>query len=183
MSNLFRSELIKNYNTKNRGAGIGEDVLRNGVWSMDIRPEPFYQNLENSQSGILLNEFNSNIQYVIDMWIDVDDVIYNGNNVAAGFTLRYSDNSTESFVFTGGNKGFQHKKIITPSNKSVLKLEIYYYVSMPVYYRWDSYITPYNIPKITKQGILNTTNEIENKSLTTSLSNGGIIYFNNLYEY
>jgi len=43
------------------------------------------------------------------MWIDVDAVTYNGNNVAAGMTVCYSDGTTESFVFTGNNstpKGF-----------------------------------------------------------------------------
>ena len=44
ISNIFTTENVAKYNTKGRTAGIGEYVLRNGFWSMDIRPEPFYRN-------------------------------------------------------------------------------------------------------------------------------------------
>ena len=182
--NIFRSEIIKKYNTKNRTAGIGEYVLRNGIWCMDIRPEPFYKNIDNNTSGILFDEFILNTSYIIDMWIDVDDVVYNNNNVAAGFTLYYTDNTTESFAYTGGgsNSGFHHKKIITPITKSIKSLEIYYYTSSPVYYRWDSYIVPVETLNINKQGQILTAQTIENQDIA-SFSKGGSIYLNNFYEY
>ena len=182
MSNLFRSELIMPYR-KTVTAGTGEWTTRNGIPCMDIRPAPFYKNLDDGTvSGILRGQFAPLTSYIIDMWIDVDDVISGGNNVAAGFTLRYTDGTTESFVFTGGNKGFQHKKVITPNTKSINLLDIYYYTSIAVYYRWDSYITPVGTLNTNKAGQLYLTNGIENQALA-SFSNGGSAYSQQFYEY
>lgn len=183
MENIFKTELIQLSNTKGQTAGIGEWTVDNGIPAMDIRPVPFYKNLDNGNiSGILKGLFEPNTSYLIDLWVDTDDVIYNGNNVAGGLTVVYTDSSTESFVFTGGNKGFQHKKIITPNTKTINYLNIYYYVNQPVYYRWDSYITKITTQNISNQGQLNVNNTIENQTIT-SLSKGGSIYLNNFYEY
>lgn len=183
MSNIFRSELIQKYNTKNRAAGIGEWTKRNGVWAMDIRPEPFYKNLDNSTvGGILRDEFTSGVRYIADLWIDVDDVIYNSNNVAAGLYIKYSDGTNEEFVFTGPNKGWNHKKLITNASKTVNRLEIYYYTSMPVYYRWDSYIIPINNQEITNNGQIKTNSIVEGQDVAAFLK-GGSVYSNNFYEY
>ena len=39
--------------------------------------------------------------------VDGDDVVYNGNNVACGLTLYYTDGSTNTTtVITGGSRGF-----------------------------------------------------------------------------
>jgi len=74
---------------------------------MNIRPEPFYKNLENEASGLLLEEFLPNTQYIFDIWIDADDVVYGGKNVGSGFTIHYTDNSSNtSFIKTGGGLGF-----------------------------------------------------------------------------
>lgn len=184
MSNIFRKELIQPYSKSGAVAGTGIWVQRNDVWAMDIRPAPFYQNLPDSKSGILANDFLPNTSYVIDMWIDADSVIYNNNNVAAGFTIRYEDNTSDStFVVTGGNKGFQHKILITPSSKTISRLDIYYYVSQPVYYRWDSYIQPIIKPSIGQNGIFNTNSIIVNNYDNASLNQGGILYSNQFYEY
>ena len=182
MSNIFCTELIKSYAKAGYPVGIGEWTTRNGVAAMDIRPAPFYKNLDGGTvSGILRSEFIPNTSYVIDMWIDVDDVIYNGNNVTAGFTLKYTDGTTENFAFTGP-AGWNHKKIVTPATKSVLLLDIYYYTSIAVYYRWDSYIIPANTLNLNNNGQLNTINIIENQQ-TIALSRGGSTYVNNIYEY
>lgn len=190
--NIFTTENIAKYNTKNRTAGVGEYVLRNGFYSMDIRPEPFYQNFtdanNNKISYILRNEFLPNTQYIIDLWIDGDDVVYNGNNVACGLTLYYTDGSTNTTtVITGGSRGFQHKKYVTASGKSVRDFNVYYYTSSPVYYRADSYIIPLitNTTKIDKKGIFHTSDIIQRQEyLTPPMSLGKeYILANNFYEY
>ena len=118
MSNIFTTENIQPFSKSGPIIGTGEQVLRNGISCMNIRPAPFYKNLDNATiSGILKGYFTNNTSYIIDLWIDTDDVIYNNNNVAGGLTVVYTDGSTEPFVFVGGNKGFQHKKIIVNSSK------------------------------------------------------------------
>lgn len=186
MANLFRSELIMPYAKSGFTTGIGEWTTRNGVPAMDIRPVPFYMNLDGgTNSGILRNELRSGVSYIIDMWIDVDDVVYNGNNVAAGFQAAYSDGTSESFVFTGNHSspiGFQHKRIITPTSKNLNRLVIYYYTSVPVYYRWDSYVSPVNTTGFEKSGIIRISDFIENQS-QTSIFTGGDIHGKSFYEY
>lgn len=150
---------------------------------MNIRPEPFYKNLTDETSGLLLEEFLPNTQYVFDMWIDADDVVNGGTNVPAGFTISYTDNSTDtSFIKTGGNLGFQHQKLITPENKTIAKISIRYHVSKDTFYRWDSFIVPITDLNISKNGQLNVSNIVENQNLA-SISKGGVMYNNNFYEY
>ena len=183
MSNIFTTENIQLFSKFGPVTGTGEWVMRNGIPCMNIRPAPFYKNLDNeTTSGILKDYFSNNTSYIIDLWIDTDDVIYNNNNVAGGLTVIYTDGSAESFTFVGGNKGFQHKKIITPNTKTIKLLDIYYSVSIDVFYRWDSYITEFTTQNINKQGQINVPNLIENQDIA-SFSKGGSIYLNNFYEY
>ena len=185
--NIFTTENIAKYNTKGATAGIGEYTLRNGYWSMDIRPAPFWQNYETSKSTLLKDDFLPNTQYIIDLWIDGDDVIYNGSNVACGLQLYYTDGtSNASAVITGGNKGFQHVQYVTNQNLSIDRLGVYYYVSQPVYYRADSFITPlYNTTAINKTGIINSGEIKEQSILTNNFSTKlgkGYINANNIIE-
>lgn len=183
VANIFTTENIQPFSKSGPVVGTGEWVTRNSVPAMNIRPAPFYKNLDNATvSGILRGYFTENTSYIVDLWIDTDAVIYNGNNVAGGLTIIYTDGTTEPFVFTGGNKGWQHKKVITPNTKTIKLLDVYYYTSLDVYYRWDSYITKFDTQNITKTGQVNTSNVIENQDLT-SFSKGGSIYTNNFYEY
>jgi hypothetical protein len=43
---------------------------------------------------IFKDEFLPNTQYVISLYMDVDDVVYNGNNVGGGMSVIYTDGST-----------------------------------------------------------------------------------------
>lgn len=187
--NIFTTENIAKYNTKPRYAGVGEYVLRNGVWAMDIRPEPFYQNYGTGDSRILSEEFQPNTQYIIDLWIDADDCKYNGNYVPGGLTLYYTDNtSVGTAVVTGAdNKGFQHIQFVTDPTKSVQKFVGYYYTSTPMYYRADSFVTPLaNTTSVTKQGII-TSGEFNEQITTPSNFSAkfgkGYIEVNEFIEY
>lgn len=181
-SNIFRSELIMPVAKAGKTTRIGEIVEHNGYYAMNIAPEPFYKNISNSVSGFLQGQFFPNTSYIFDLWVDVDSVIYNGNNVAGGLNIIFTDGSSNnSFVFIGGNKGWQHKKIITPSNKTIDRLTVYYYISTDVFYRLDSYICPISSTKIMKQGILDTTNITENSEIA-SFYKGGSIYSSKFIE-
>ena len=115
------------------------------------------------------------------MWIDTDSVIYNNNNVAGGMVIRYSDTSTDNtFVFTGGNKGYQHKVLITPSNKTVQRLEFYYYTNTDVFYRIDSCICPLSNLKLHKTGIFEGANLLEETN--TKLTKNALIETNEIIE-
>lgn len=177
MSNLFLQENIQQYLTDDITvtAGGGEYVLRNGLWSMDIRPRAYYDSgsgtwartNNNGSAGaihVLKGYFLPNTRYVFDFWIDADDDYYNDTVkwFAAGMTIKYTDNSTASLAVTGGDGvGFQHKIVVTPSNKSVSHLTVNYYSSMPTYYRADSYICPFDEIHLYKTGVLETQNITE----------------------
>lgn len=179
--NIFTTELISKYNTKSRTSGIGEWVTRNGEPSIAIKPEPFYINLPNEDSGILVDEFKPNTQYIVDMWLDVDDVIYNSNNVTGGLYVYYTDGTSESFVFQGP-RGWVHKRIVTPVGKTVKKISSSYYTNTNVYYRWDSFICPLDKCDMHKNGNINTANVTESVD-TATLYKGGNCYINDLIEY
>jgi hypothetical protein len=59
---------------------------------------------------------------------------------------------------------------------------VYYYVSIPVYYRWDSSITEYTNTSVEKTGVLDTGILKENSDIA-SLVNGGEITCNEIIEY
>lgn len=159
-SNMFRSELIMPWAKPNR-TRIGEVVEHNGYMALNIAPEPFYNNISGTTSGALDGMFQAG-SYVFDIWVDVDSVISGGTNRGGGMVIRYSDNTSENaFVFTGGNLGYQHKIYITPANKTVQRLEFYYYTSTDVFYRIDSCIYPINQTKIFKKGIVQSAGFLE----------------------
>lgn len=184
MSNIFRSELIMPYR-KSAGVGTGEISVYAGENAIVLKPAPFYQNLNNgTRSAILDNEIQPNTQYLIDMWINADDAIYNDQYRSGGLVIYYDDGtSTTTFRVTGGDGvGFQHKRLITPAGKTISRINVYYGYNLPIYYRWDSCIVPITSINTTKQGQLNHAECIENQNIA-SLSKSGVIYTNNIYEY
>ena len=172
--NILTTENLAKYNTKNRTTGIGEWKQRNGIWAMDIRPEPFYQNYTDTDgttklSYILKNEFGSG-QYVFSLWIDSDDV-NNGSGAysQAGFTLYYNDGTSVSLRVTGAeNKGFQHEYFISDVSKKCDRLNVYYARNLPTYYRYDSFIVPISDVKFNKTGVINSGFYIEGLTSLTS---------------
>ena len=72
-------------------------------------------------------------------------------------TLHYTDGSSAGFAPVGNKtapKGWQEYFLITTAGKTVSHMTSYYYTSIPVYYRWDSYIIPYVTENINKQGVV-----------------------------
>lgn len=180
-SNLFRSELIKPFAKAGTIEGTGEITNRNDEPSIVIRPAPFYKNLEDNKSGFLQGYFTPNTSYVFDIWEDTDDVIYQGNNMGGGFQIIYTDGTSDStFVVTGGNKGFQHKQLITPATKSIERLSAYYHSNINVYYKLNSYICPVNALKIMKNGLFVTSNLVEDGN--AALHESGIAHSNEFIE-
>lgn len=185
MSNIFLSENIARHNTKGRTVGIGEWILRNGVWSMNIRPEPFYQNYtaqDNTKlSYCLKEEFSPNTQYLFNLWIDTDDVISNGTNVFAGLVVIYSDGTSYN-IGQAKTNGFKHFTYLSTTGKSIDRLSVYYYTSINVYYRGDSFIVPIiNNTNITKAGIINSGAFVE--TILPTAFGGDYITTNDFIEY
>lgn len=177
--NIWTSENIIKYWDGTSSSARGEWTKRNGENAIAIQPNNFH---DGASIKILQEEFAKNTQYAINLWVDADDVVYNGNNVAGGIVLKYTDGSSESFTFTGNKtspKGWQHKFIITNAAKTVSHLESYYYTSIPVYYRWDSYIMPYVDSSIDKEGVF-IMGTLENG--TAAIQKGGTIYAEQFYE-
>ena len=176
MGNIFRQELIQQYVTDDYTptAGIGEYVLRNGLWAMDIRPRPYYDNGNgtwaqtynngNARGKPVLEGYFTSSRYVFDLWIDADDVISGDHQYAGGLVVYYTDNTYAYLTVTGDNTnpiGFQHKFLITPTNKTVAHFRVSYSTSMPTFYRADSYICPLDEIKLHQTGVLDTQNITE----------------------
>ena len=181
--NIFKSEFITPFAKSGQTVGIGEIVTHNNTYAMNIRPAPFYQNLENNTSGILKGYFKANTSYIFDMWIDADSVYSNNAYRTGGFYIKYSDGTNDSTFLTlgGDGVGYQHKRLITPNNKTIDRLEIYYYASLDVFYRLDSYICPIDAFKINKTGNVDTTNIIENVT-TAQINKSGSDYASEFIE-
>jgi len=173
-SNVFRSELIMPFAKSNNSAGIGEIVLRNNEYAMDLRPEPFYHNLSDTQSGVLQGYFRPG-SYIIDIWIDADENIYNGNYYECGIYIIYTDESSSGLYATGGDKGWQHMRTITPADKTIDRIMFRYYDSKPTYYRLDSYMCYIGNVKLEKVGQLNTSNFVETSNVASITKGGSVL--------
>ena len=184
--NIWTSENIIKYWNGTSLVAKGEWTTRNGENAITIQPNNFYQN--NASIQIFKDEFLPNTQYIISLWIDSDDVVYSGKNVAGGMNVHYTDGSVVHLSPIGDKtnpKSWQHKFLITNPEKSVSYMSSYYYISIPVYYRWDSFIVPAQQANLEANGILTINNTVNNFNLndTASIQKGGIIYANTFYEF
>ena len=180
--NIWTSENIMKYWDGTSSTAKGEWTKRNGENAISIQPNNFHQNSASIQ--IFKDEFVPNTQYIISLYMDVDDVVYNGNNVGGGMSVTYTDGSTVDLNLIGNKtspKGWQHRLLFTDPNKSVAYMSSYYYTSIPVYYRWDSFVIPYHESKLLSNGVFNISNLNNNSS--ASIQKGGIVYSNNFYEF
>lgn len=178
--NIWTSDNIIKYWDGTGPNGKGEWVKRNGENAISIQPNNFH---DGATVPILKNEFAANTQYIFSLWIDADDVVYNSNNVAGGMTVYYTDGTSDGLTVTGSSaspKGWQHKFLITSPTKTVSHMGSYYYTSIPVYYRWDSYVIPYHDSDINKQGVVNASNLLNNN--TAAIQKGGAVFAENFYE-
>ena len=152
--NIYTSENIMKYRRSGQSVNVGEWVIRNGYNAIRTAPSPFYIGT-NNYCHVLEDELIPNTRYVIDIWIDTDDVIYNGDWVAGGLVLHWSSDAAGTYSYSMApthSNGFQHMRYITPADKSLDYVFFYYYTSMPVYFRSDSYIVPYDVEHIYKKG-------------------------------
>ena len=184
--NIWTSENIMKYWDGTSATAKGEWTVRNGENAISIQPNNFHQNSASIQ--IFKDEFLPNTQYVINLWMDVDDVVYNGNNVAGGMSVVYTDGSVTHLSPVGNKtspKGWQNKLLFTDASKSVAYMASYYYTSIPVYYRWDSYVMPVDMPSVNKTGVFNVESLISlyNTEDSAEISRSGAISANTFYEF
>ena len=159
--NLLTSENLLNgrVNT-NATSNVGEIVTRNGYSAYRISPVAYWSGDGATSKNICKGQFGSG-QYIFDLWIDVDDVYYDGNGrwVPGGFEVYYTDGSVENVIVdansTQGHSGYQHLIRKTNANKTISGLGVYYYIGVPVYIRCDSVICKVNSDgKICKNNII-----------------------------
>lgn len=178
--NLFQTEFMYPYRIRN-ASNYGEWTERNGEAAMRIGPLPYYNtaNTDGSYAYVLHNEFQNGKRYVFDMWIDSDSVISGGKNVPAGLIIRYTDGTSYNFLAsaqsTSGNSGWQHIVYRTANGKDVSGFTVYYYTSVPAYYRWDSSITEYETPSVEKTGVADIGYLREGNNAASILNGGGYI--------
>ena len=190
MENIFRSENFPKYA---QGIyGIGQWVTRNGTNAMAFMPSPFWYGTDTDENklksrGVLREEFAPNTQYLFDFWVDADDSYYDAEskNVPGGFVICYTDGTEDQTLVTSGNRdnpiGWQHKMLISDPSKSIQGLNVYYYTSTPVYYRWDSSISAYHTDNINKNGIIEVGQLREGQSEFKDVK-GGLVICNNFIE-
>ena len=179
--NIWTSENIMKYWDGTSSIAKGEWTKRNGENAISIQPNNFH---DGNSIQIFKDEFLPNTQYVISLYIDADDVVYNGNNVSGGMSVTYTDGSVVHLSVIGSKtspKGWQHQLLFTDPNKSVAYMSSYYYTSIPVYYRWDSFVIPSHESKLLSNGVFNISNLNNNSS--ASIQKGGIINANAFYEF
>lgn len=170
--NLLKYENTLLYTNPANTQTRGKYTTRNDILAMAFKATDTYfgQSSDYSKSKLLYGMFKENTQYIFDMWIDTDDVIYNGNNVTDGFVVMYTDGTGSGYndlIVKGANpgetpKGFQHKIYISVFGKTIRSLYIYYYTSITFYVRADSYITELTNTEIYKNGITQTGQFVEN---------------------
>lgn len=189
--NILKTEYLQE-SAGSKTFGTGEWELRNGVWSMRVSPAPFWGGSETygdpQFKGALRGRFAANTQYMFNFYADADNSYYDvlDINVPGGFTIVYTDNTREGLLFSGNIKspiGWQHISFVSDPSKTIDALGVYYYTNTPIYYRYDSYISPVVKNNFDKQGIVTTaTLSEEYDSKKSSLYTAGIAV-NNFYEY
>lgn len=184
--NLFKIEELQKY-ARTGQSYILRWVDRNGEKAVGMGPIQFYEN--GSYKSILLDKFKENTQYKFDIWMDADDVVYNGNNVTGGLIVLYTDGTEAPYtsLTTVGNAsspmGFQHKVFYSDPTKTVKHLFTYYYIATNVYYRWDSVIMPVeNTTDVKKTGISKTGQFREQTLISAEITKGDIFNANEFIE-
>ena len=179
--NIFTPENMKKYLYSTAATtNIGEWVTRNGVAAMRLGPAPYYNaNYTPKSAYLFVNEFQPNKQYLIDIWIDADEVIYQDVNRQAGLTICYADGTSTGVYHTGthgsgGTPGFVNKRVVTTAGKTVSGVTVYYWTSIPPYYRWDSSITEYENADIKKTGVADSSILKEDGDKMSMVKGGGI---------
>ncbi len=159
--NLLTSENLLNGRVNTSAtSNVGEVVTRNGYSAYRVSPVAYWSGNEATSKNICKGQFGSG-QYIFDLWIDVDEVYYDGNGqwVPGGFVVYYTDGSVDNVVVdannTQGHSGYQHLIRKTNANKTISGLGVYYYIGVPVYIRCDSVICKVNSDgKICKNNII-----------------------------
>lgn len=160
--NLFNGRVNTSATTN-----VGEIVNRNGYLAYRLGPDAFWSGDASTSKNICKGQFQSG-QYVFDIWIDVDDIYYSGNNswVPGGLEIYYTDSSTDyvtaSASSTQGRSSFQHIIVKSNANKTISGLGVYYYIGTPSYIRCDSVICKVSsYVKIKKNNVLSNAQIIE----------------------
>lgn len=167
--NLLKYEYtLLNTNTASSCANTrGKYTYRNGEVAMAFQAkDTYFASGDDRNSLLLYGFFKENTRYVFDLWMDVDDIISGNVNMVGGFSVRYTDGTSSTALnatgTTGSQVGWIHKVFISATGKSVKSLVIPYYTSIPFYVRADSFITPLYETKINKNGVIDTSQFIEN---------------------
>ena len=182
MANLLRSELIQSQTVKpDTQTGNGEYVLNKDQSCLCLLPNHFYAN--SAYVSIIPPElFQENTAYILNLWIDRS--AYDSSK--SGIRIDYTDGSYDISLDKKPDTtvDFEHHIIITPSTKTIDKIDVIYHTNKALYLRWDSFITEVkNTPSILRSGVLKLNNYLETTNQQASLGKEGVLYCNNFYEY
>jgi hypothetical protein len=177
--NLLKYENTVLYTKPTNTDTRGKYTTRNGETAMKFRAtDTYYGSGDERNSKLLYGFFKENTSYVFDLWIDVDDIVYQDINRLGGFTIIYTDGTTETtFQLTGSRDpyaGWQHRVLVTNPNKTVKSISIYYWSNSLFYVRADSFIVECSQTYINENGVVDSGNFIEN----TDVANIGKATFN-----
>lgn len=176
--NYLTTEYLQEYVVSSSSSGSGNWVQRGGFQAMDIRPAPFYYS--GDPYRILHKYFKNGTQYLFNIYIDVDSSVSEGEYVAQGICIKYTDgttdNSTLVAISVDGAQGWQFKHCLSEKDKTIYGINFYYNSSRPAYYRYDSSIVEYSSSSITKKNQLKAGEMDENESNYSIFKqqNGGI---------
>ena len=181
--NLWTYENIYPYHMNSYGQYNGEWTLRNGVWAIVMAPSRFYAS--GTYAHIFSNEFKPNTCYLFNFYVDTDDHYHNDKYTSAGIYIGFSDGTESNVLYATQStvaRGWQQKRYVSPADKSVAYVRMGYNYGDPSYYRWDSYIVPYETEKIYHTG-LTTVSHLSEGANKTDFRRGGGVDTNEIIEF
>lgn len=164
-----------------RGNRNSNDILKyttyQNVRCVTQRPDLYYDYIGDDtwiQSGsnqpyiyIFYEQFEPNTQYIFDLYVN-SYVTYQNAEVTSGYSIIYTDGTTQGITFaTGGD--WQNIKVYSDASKSIKGIISHYYVGQIWYLGLDSTIKAVTNPKIDKKSVIEIDEVIEENTFKPTL--------------
>ena len=164
-----------------RGNRNSNDILKyttyQNVRCVTQRPDLYYDYSGDDtwiQSGsnqpyiyIFYEQFEPNTQYIFDLYVN-SYVTYQNAEVTSGYSIIYTDGTTQDITFaTGGD--WQNIKVYSDASKSIKGIISHYYVGQIWYLGLDSTIKAVTNPKIDKKSVIEIDEVIEENTFRPTL--------------
>lgn len=182
-SNLFNENMILSRQSEIKVNNNSKLIKKDNRYCIAISASSFYSN-STGHSIFESNYFKSNTSYIFDLTIN-GHLIYQEKEVPCGFKIKFTDGTyNQTFVISTSGK-WKNYKFVSPSNKSIEKVEVYYYIADLFYVDLNrSFICESKNSNVDRYGKLNTNeiNEIDNTDNIFKMFKNGTCSANEFIE-